>query len=440
MAPESAGGNSEQGARRAPTLVGNRPSGGGPSANNRDILLRELRLGAPISRIDLSKRTGISKPAVTRGVAALIDEGLVVEARLGDAGSHGGRRPRMLELVPTAAAGLGCMVKAGRLVACIGGFNGEVEHRETVDFDPLSDPEAVVAKLRGLLVSLLERNPPSRPVVALGLSVPGLVDEVGRVFAMPHMPGWRGLELATVLEREMGMPVYLDNESRVQAIAEAWFGQAQGVRSFVCLETGVGISAGIVVNGELWRGAHSLAGEIGHFSMGGGGARCYCDSRGCWEMSASTTQLLSNVTTSSIARSDQMLYQDTDLTMERLVAAADAGDQVALREIEAHAEVLAEGICNLIVAYDPERIILHGDSIILGERLVEMLRARVAERFRLWLDYRAPIELTRLGTEGALAGAVSLALHGAWGFGDPTAELGGPVIPRTSAGRGPAWD
>jgi predicted NBD/HSP70 family sugar kinase/DNA-binding transcriptional ArsR family regulator len=427
MAAEHQATGNDHGARRAPTLVGNRPAGGDPSATNRVVLLRELRLGAPISRIDLSKRTGISKPAVTRGVAALIDDGLVVEARLGDAGTHGGRRPRMLELVPSAAAGLGCMVKAGRLVGCLGGFNGEIEHRETVDFDPLSDPEDVIATLVELMSSLMSRNSASRPVLAMGMSVPGLVDDIGRVLAMPHMPGWRGLELSTVLEEKMGMPVYLDNESRVQAIAEAWFGQARGARSFVCLETGAAISAGIVVNGELWRGTHSLAGEIGHFHMTGGGARCYCDSRGCWEMTASTTQLLSNVKTSSIARSDQMLYQDTELTMERLVAAADAGDEIALREIEAHAEALAEGICNLIVAYDPERIILHGDSILLGERLAGMLRARVAARFRLWLDYRAPIELTRLGTEGALAGAVNLALHGAWGFGDPTAELGGPV-------------
>jgi predicted NBD/HSP70 family sugar kinase len=416
------------GARRAPTLVGNRPAGGDPSATNRVVLLRELRLGAPISRVDLSKRTGISKPAVTRGVAALIDEGLVVEARLGDAGSHGGRRPRILELVASAAAGLGCMLKAGRLVGGLGGFDGEIEHREAVAFDPLSEPDVVIEKLIELMSSLIARNSPDRPVLAMGMSVPGVVDDIGRVLAMPHMPGWRGLELSALLEKRMGMPVYLDNESRVQAIAEAWFGQARGARSFVCLETGAAISAGIVVNGELWRGTHSLAGKIGHFRMSADGARCHCDSRGCWEMTASTTQLLRNVKTSSIARSDQMLYEDGDeLTMERLVAAAEAGDEIALREIEAHAEALADGICNLIVAYDPERIILHGDSILLGERLAGMLRARVAARFRLWLDYRAPIELTKLGTEGALAGAVNLALHGAWGFGDPTADLGGPL-------------
>jgi predicted NBD/HSP70 family sugar kinase len=110
--------------------------------------------------------------------------------------------------------------------------------------------------------------------------------------------------------------------------------------------------------------------------------------------------------------------------MERVVAAAESGDMVALREIEDHADTLANGICNLILAYDPERIILHGDSILLGDRLVQMLRTRVAERFSLWLGYEAPIMVSELGTEAGLAGTVGLALHGAWGLRDPTARRG----------------
>ena len=389
---------------------------GRPGGANRSLLLRELRLRAPTSRIELSKRTGISKPAVTRGVAALVEEGLVVETQLGSAGSRGGRRARMLELNPLVAAGLGCMVKVGQLIACIAGFNGKIEHREAVSFDPLSDPDLVIQTIVDLLESLIARNGPNRPVVGLGVSVPGLVDDIGRILTTPHMPGWRHVQLAQILAERLGLPVYLDNESRVQAVAEGWLGHGRGVNSFVCLEAGVGISAGIVMNGELWRGVHSLAGEVGHSRTAENGKRCYCDSRGCWEMVASTTHMLDSVKTASIARSDKALYEDADLTMERLAAAADDGDQVALREIELHADALASGICNLILAYDPERIILHGESILLGDRLVEMLRRRVEERFRLWLDYDPPIMLTELGSDAGLAGAGILALQGALGF------------------------
>jgi predicted NBD/HSP70 family sugar kinase len=427
MTPPVAGASSKQAPRRGPTSMGGRTAVSGPGNASRTLLLREIRLRAPVSRIELSKWTGISKPAVTRAVAGLIDEGLVVETGPGSAGTRGGRRPRMLELLPSAAAGLGCMVKVGQIVGSIAGFNGAVEHRKTVSFDPISEPKAVVEEIVELLDGLIAKNQPDRPVMGLGMSFPGLIDEIGRVLAAPHMPGWRDLDLAHLLEAELDMPVYLDNESRVQAVAEAWSGQARGINNFVCLEAGVGISAGIVINGELWRGTHSLAGETGHTSMTGNGDRCYCDGRGCWEMSASTTHLLNSVKTASIARGDQALYEDADLTMERLVEAANSGDSVALREIELHADALSSGICNLILAYDPERIILHGESTLLGERLVEMIRRRVAERFRLWLDYDAPIVVTELGTEGAQEGVVNLALHAAWGFGDPTAEMGGSL-------------
>lgn len=414
----------EPGARRGHSLVHPRAPIAGSPLSNRAVLLREIRLHAPVSRVELSKRTGISKPAITRSVAGLLDEGLVVEARLGSAGSHGGRRPTLLELNPLAAAGIACMVKVGELVGAISGFDGEVEHREVVTFDPLADPQEVVDRMVELLTSLIDRNTAGRAVLGCGVSVPGLVDEIGRIMAAPHMPGWRDLELAPRLESRLGLPVYLDNESRVQAVAEAWYGHGRGVQNFVCLEAGVGLSAGVVINGQLWRGSHSLAGEVGHTSMSENGERCFCDNRGCWEMSASTTRMLNSVKTSSIARNDQALYGDADLTIEDLVSAADQGDEVALREIRLHADALATGICNLILAYDPERIVIHGESILLGDRLLEMLRERVADRFRIWLDYEAPIKLTELGTEAGLTGALSLALHGAWGFWDPTAGMG----------------
>ena len=104
-----------------------------------------------------------------------------------------------------------------------------------------------------LLQSLVASNQSGRPVLGLGVSVPGLVDEEGRILTAPRMPGWRHIGLSQLLEERMGMPVFLDSESRVQAIAEGWFGQGRGVDNFVCLEAGVGLSADIVIT-AAWRG------------------------------------------------------------------------------------------------------------------------------------------------------------------------------------------
>lgn len=163
----------------------------------------------PVSRVELSKRTGISKPAVTRGVGDLIAEGLVLEARLGTAGRHGGRRPTLLELNPRAAAGVGCMVGIGELMGCIAGFNGESEHYETVHFDPLADADTVVGQMVGLLQLLIAKNRPGRPLLGLGVSVPGLVDVEGRIVTTPHMPGLRDVELSKLLEERLGLAAYV---------------------------------------------------------------------------------------------------------------------------------------------------------------------------------------------------------------------------------------
>src|SRR4029079_13753816 len=102
-------------------------------------------------------------------------------------GSAGGRRPRMLELDPSAAAGLGCMIKVGRLVGGLSGFDGRIEHRKAVEFDPLGDPHHAIELLTQMLGELITHTPPERPVIALGVSVPGLTDEAGRVITAPHM-------------------------------------------------------------------------------------------------------------------------------------------------------------------------------------------------------------------------------------------------------------
>lgn len=384
---------------------------------NREALLRELRVGAPLSRVALAERTGISKPAVTRGVGDLIDDGLVIETGRGDSTTAGGKRPTLLNLNPTAAAGLACMLGIGRVTVALAGFDGTFEERREERFDPEAEPPTVVALMTKLLREVLVENPPERPLLGLGVGVPGIVDEDGRVLVIPHMPGWKGVPLAAQLGAAFSMPVRIDNTSRVQTLAEGWLGQGRALDTFVCLETGVSLGAGVVVNRRLWRGMHSLAGEVGHWSMYSDGDRCYCDSHSCWEVRGSTERFLDDLRTSSIAHNDVKLHEG-ELTLEDVARAAEAQDPTALRELSVHADALARGISNLVVAFDPERIIVHGSSTIFGERLRLMLKERVRDRFALWLDYDPPIVFSELGRDVGLSGAMSLALRRAWGLDD----------------------
>lgn len=391
---------------------------------NRHALLRELRVGAPLSRGLLAERTGISRPAVTRGIGDLIEAGLVMETGRGQSTTGGGPRPTLLHLNPQAAAALACTIEIGRVVAVLAGFDGNFEARRERDFDPEAPPSEVIALATELLREALAENPPERPLLGLGVGLPGIVDEQGRVVVIPHMPGWRKVALAEQLEAEFGIAVRVDNESRVQTLAEGWLGQGRDVETFVCLDTGIGLGAGIVVHRRLLRGRHSLAGEVGHWSMYSEGDRCYCDSHSCWEVRGSSERFLADLSTSSIAHNDEKLHEG-DLSLADVVRAADLDDPTALRELAVHADVLARGISNLVIAFDPERIIVHGDSTIFGERLLGMLKERVRERFALWLDYDPPIVFSELGADVGLNGAVGLALQRAWGLADTLDPLTG---------------
>lgn len=382
----------------------------------RAALLRELRINSPIARVQLARRTGLSKPAVTRAVAALVRDGLVTETGVGDTAQTVGKPPTLLALNPLAAAGLGCMVSPDRVVACLAGFNGEIEHRCELAVHPQGTPADAVNALVTVLAEAAAANPSGRAILGIGVGVPGMVDEAGRVI-MTRITGWAGYPLAEPLAERFGLPVLVDNESRVHALAEGWFGSARGVRDYVCLTTGTGLGAGIVINGRLCRGVRSLAGEIGHTSVYGDGIRCRCGNEGCWESHATSTELLRNIQMSRMTEGSMALPGDhPPLDMRWVKEQLQAGEPLVTREVQAHASILARGIANIILAYDPELIILHGESAQLGQPLADQVKSHVRQRFARILDFEPPISLSKLGPDVGLIGAISLVFRRSWGL------------------------
>lgn len=382
----------------------------------RAALLRELRINSPIARAQLARRTGLSKPAVTRTVAALVRDGLVTETGMGQTGQSGGKPPTLLALNPDAAAALGCMMTFDRVVACLAGFDGKIEYRRELALHPQATPADAVRVLLSVLAEAAAANPAGRPIVGIGVGVPGMVDETGRVI-MTRMPGWAGYPLAEPLADQFGLPVLVDNESRVHALAEGWFGSARGIRDYVTLMTGPGLAAGVVINGRLWRGVRSLAGEIGHTSVWGDGSRCHCGNEGCWETHATSTELLRNVQMTRMAEGNTAHPRGhPPLDIGWITSQLRAREPVVTREVQAHASILARGIANIILAYDPELIILHGESARLGQPLVDEIKKHVRQRFARVCEFEPPISLSNLGPDVGLIGAVSLVFRRSWGL------------------------
>jgi predicted NBD/HSP70 family sugar kinase len=383
-----------------------------PLAPNKRDIIRELRRSAPIARVGLAKTTGISKPGITRVVNSLIAEGLVVEAGHGSSGKAGGKPSTLLTLNPAAYSGIGCVMRPGRITVGLAGFDGTTEVTSDLEYDVDLSANEIAGLMTSAIARIAESNPSQRPIVGLGIGVPGMVDREGRVF-MTRLPGWRGFPLAATLANTFDVPVVVDNISRVQALAEGWFGLGRELRSYVCIDVSDGIAAGVVLRGALWRGERSLAGEIGH-THSRAGTRCHCGSDSCWENLASTRELLRNVRSALSAVGE--LRSHEPVTLDRVVQLLGERHAIVAEEVDAHANAVADGVSDIFLTYDPELVVIHGDSALLGDRFLEQVRHNVRQRFDRIDRFDPPIEYSHLGSEVALLGTISLVFRQWWGL------------------------
>lgn len=236
----------------------------------------------------------------------------------------------------------------------------------------------------------------SSTVGALCVGVPGLVDAEGVMRFGANLPGIVEQPLRQIFSDKLGVPVRVDNDANVAAWGECIAGAGKGSRNMLMVTLGTGVGGGIVLNGELYRGANGMAGEIGHFVVQLDGDQCACGQRGCWERYASGTAL------NRIARSAG--FEDS----EAVVAAARRRDDAAGDVMRTFTRWVAIGLAGFANALDPERIVLGGGLIEVGELLLDPIRAHF-HRFIEGGDHRPEVPILP-ATLGERAGAIGAAL------------------------------
>ena len=238
-------------------------------------------------------------------------------------------------------------------------------------------------------------------IEAIGIATAGWVDHAaGAVkWATSNLPGWTGAPIATELRRATGLRVVVENDAVAAAIAEWRFGAARGVRNFVCLTLGTGVGGGCYVDGRLLRGAHSLAGALGHVPIAHDGPECSCGRRGCLETYANAAALVR--------------YADGCYgSAEEVIRAANAGDAVACAALRTLASHLASGLAAIIHVLDPELIVLAGGLAQNNEPLFTYLHEQLA-RLLFAAEVRAlQVRPSALGYySGVMGAAAALSSH-----------------------------
>ncbi|WP_162795536.1 ROK family transcriptional regulator, partial [Nonomuraea lactucae] len=257
-------------------------------ARNLAVVLGEVRASGPLTRAALAERTGLTKTTVSKLVADLLEAGAVVENGAVRAGERG--RPGVaVALSGHRVATLGLEINVDYLAACVVDLTRSVRVRRSRPADNRnSRPEDVLGALRGLARwAVSEAESAGLRVTGAALAVPGPVED-GLLRNAPHL-GWRDVRVTGL----PGLPFEVDNEANLAALGELWFGS--GATDFLYVSGEIGIGAGLVVDGALFRGTYGQAGELGHVVVVPDGPGCRCGGRGCLEVYAGQDALLGAV-------------------------------------------------------------------------------------------------------------------------------------------------
>jgi predicted NBD/HSP70 family sugar kinase len=371
---------------------------------NRERVVEVLRERGRISQAEIARVTGLSRTTVHTLVSGLKDSGLVheVEARVPNV--RGGRPPVLLALRDSSLAVVGIDFGLSQVQVAVADLvhNLLAERRCDLDVDHHAK-EALEAAARMVAEVLTEAGLERKSVIGAGIGIPAPVDSTRNTTGSSTiLPGWTGLRIASDMRDRLGMPVEIENDANLGALAEMTWGAARECSNFAYIKAATGIGAGLVIDGRLLRGASGTAGEIGHTTLDESGALCYCGNRGCLETVASGPAIIQLVG----------LVDGEVPSLARIVELAIAGDLRCHRAIsDAGREigVAVAGLCNLM---NPERVIVGGLLSRAGEVLLqpmrESIRRHTVQAAAEMLDVRPAMFVER----AELLGAVALALHG----------------------------
>ena len=254
---------------------------------------------------------------------------------------------------------------------------------------------------------------------AVGVGTAGAVDfETGTIKGhSPNIPDWVGTAVDTELSKRVSLPVYVDNDANCMALAELYCGAAAGCQSILFLTLGTGVGSAFVVEGRLWRGAHSMGGELGHITIVHNGRKCNCGQHGHLEAYASATALVKRMV--ELGRQGlPSMYSDTGddaavlLGSAEVFAAAATGDAAAAQAISETAAYLGTGIAAAVNMLDPERVVIGGGMAAAGTSFIEQVAAETKNRVHEGAAPYVSLVPAKLGNSAGWIGAGLLACGG----------------------------
>jgi predicted NBD/HSP70 family sugar kinase len=367
---------------------------------NERALFERIRLLGPVSRPQLSEATGLSKPTISLALANLERTGLV--RHVGQSSGNSGRAALLYEMRPEAGWVVGVDVGRSWLRMALANLAGEVVLRRQ-ERSQSRDAKKLVAQIGSLVSTLpVEAGLSYQDVTYTVIGSPGVVDErSGAMRLAANLSGWEGSSVLDTLGDRLGSSLAVENDINLAALGEQAHGLGKGVPNYVFISVGTGIGMGIVLDGQLHRGARGAAGEIGFLPLGEaepGGGEASKRSRGSLESVASAEAVVANA---------RRLGMRNVVSAKQVFESARQDNKAALAAIKIEAEHLARGVAAITAVLDPELVVLGGGIGRNGDLLI----APMSKRLEKLLPLRPPpLMVSALGDDAVVLGALAIAL------------------------------
>ena len=331
--------------------------------NNRKRILEQLRFGA-LSRVELSKRVGLAKSSVTVLIGEMIKEGLIFEAGISKKEAGAGRTSILLKINKNFGFAIGINLHRKQIgVSAVDLLNNGIF---SFNLDPLSykhSKDAILDIKKNILKSIKENGLNLENCVGIGVASPGPLNyEKGIILEPPKFSLFNNFAIVKELKKQFNLPVFLENNSVSLALYEHYQNAKSGNSLFVIVSEGVG--SALLINGEVYRGAHGLSGEIGHISIEKKGEKCPCGNTGCLELYVSASSL-------------QKRFKFNDLYA--VIDKWEIGERKALKILDFLTESFGTALVTATNLYDLDSIVLYGEYSYKGEILTAFIEEYLKE-------------------------------------------------------------
>jgi glucokinase-like ROK family protein len=379
---------------------------------NLSLLLNTLRTSSPLSRAALAMRTGLNKTTVSRLVAELLDAQFVREVGYHDPGA--GRPGILLELNPHAGCIIAAEIGVDFFTIILANFGAEILWRYHANTADCQDQQAILDRvIQALDDAKAECEQRQLTLLGIAIGLPGLVDvNAGTLIFAPNL-GWYNLPIRELLEPRFHCPVFADNEAKMAALGEIYFGAARGCDNVLYIHAAVGLAGGFVSEERIQAGRMGFAGQFGHMTLDPEGPQCKCGNRGCWETFVSQNTVFRHVREAVETGRPSLLSHLTagqldKLTMQLVTSGAELGDVVANEALQQMGEYLGIGIANLINANNPEMVVIGGTSAVAGKFLLPSIKRVISARALGWSANGVKLLVATNGADASVMGGIAL--------------------------------